>query len=121
MKERFLKYAKYAAPVGYPIFYAFCLAIFATLTFPYGKLREHLVAALDHWASLFPKQAIADRLLAVARQVDPDPWKDRFRNLATWRAEAAWWSVTMASGGVSLRSRGTGSETFVAVAVCDVG
>ena len=47
MKERLLKYAKYAAPVGFPVFYVFCLAVFATLTFPYGKLREHVVTSFN--------------------------------------------------------------------------
>ena len=47
MKEQLLKYLKYAGPVGYPVFYVFCLAIFATLTFPYGKLREHLVTSFN--------------------------------------------------------------------------
>lgn len=47
MKEQLLKYVKYAGPVGYPVFYVFCLAIFATVTFPYGKLREHIVASFN--------------------------------------------------------------------------
>jgi type II secretion system protein N len=47
VKERLLKYAKYAPIVGYPLFYVFCLAVFLSLTFPYDKLRERLVAAFN--------------------------------------------------------------------------
>ncbi len=47
MKERLLKLAKFAGPVGYPLFYFFCLAVFAALTFPYGKLRERIVASFN--------------------------------------------------------------------------
>jgi len=47
MKERLLKYAKYAGPVGYPIFYVVCLLVFASLCFPYGKLRERIVASYN--------------------------------------------------------------------------
>ena len=35
MKERLLKYAKYAPLVGYPVFYLFCLFVFAAVTFPF--------------------------------------------------------------------------------------
>jgi type II secretion system protein N len=47
VKERLLKYAKYAPYVGYPLFYLFCLAIFLSLTFPYDKLKERLVATYN--------------------------------------------------------------------------
>jgi type II secretion system protein N len=47
VKERLLKYAKYAPIVGYPLFYVFCLAVFLSLTFPYDKLRERLVASFN--------------------------------------------------------------------------
>jgi type II secretion system protein N len=47
VKEQLLKYAKYAGPVGYPVFYVFCLAIFTIVTFPYEKLREHLVVSFN--------------------------------------------------------------------------
>jgi type II secretion system protein N len=47
VKEKLVKYLKYAGPVGYPVFYVVCLAIFATITFPYGKLREHLVGSFN--------------------------------------------------------------------------
>jgi type II secretion system protein N len=32
---------------GYPIFYLFCLAVFAYLTFPYEQLKERLIAELE--------------------------------------------------------------------------
>jgi type II secretion system protein N len=47
MKERLLKYAKYAGVVGYPLFYIVCVAVFAAITFPYDKLRERIVAGFN--------------------------------------------------------------------------
>ncbi len=47
MKERLLKYVKYAGPVGYPVFYVVCLMLFASLTFPYRRLKEHVVASFN--------------------------------------------------------------------------
>ena len=47
MKERLLKYAKYAPLVAYPVFYLLCLAVFAALTFPYDKLRQRIVATYN--------------------------------------------------------------------------
>jgi serine/threonine-protein kinase len=44
-----------------------------------------LVAALDDWASVAAKSESASWLLRVARHADPDPWRDRFRDLAVWR------------------------------------
>jgi len=47
VKERLVKYAKYAPIVGYPLFYVFCLAVFLPLTFPYDKLRDRVVASFN--------------------------------------------------------------------------
>ena len=47
VKERLLKYAKYAPLVGYPLFYLLCLAVFAALTFPYDKLKQRVVATFN--------------------------------------------------------------------------
>jgi type II secretion system protein N len=47
MKERLLKYAKYAGVVGYPLFYIVCVAVFASITFPYDRLRERIVAGFN--------------------------------------------------------------------------
>lgn len=47
MKERLLKYARYANFVGYPLAYVVCLVIFASVTFPYGKLKEHVALAFN--------------------------------------------------------------------------
>jgi type II secretion system protein N len=44
---RYAPYAKYAGVVGYPLFYAICLAIFACLTFPYDKLKQRIVASFN--------------------------------------------------------------------------
>jgi tetratricopeptide (TPR) repeat protein len=48
--------------------------------------RFALIAALDNWALLgneigHPQVA---RLLELAREADPDPWRDRFRDPAVW-------------------------------------
>lgn len=47
MKERLLRYAKYAPLVGYPLFYLLCLAVFSAMTFPYDKLRQRVVATYN--------------------------------------------------------------------------
>jgi tetratricopeptide (TPR) repeat protein len=57
--------------------------------------RYALVAALDHWASFLAgkhvkeeepeaTRALQGRLLEIARRADPDPWRDRFRDLTVW-------------------------------------
>jgi tetratricopeptide (TPR) repeat protein/tRNA A-37 threonylcarbamoyl transferase component Bud32 len=53
-----------------------------------------LVAALDDWASAVAKPESASWLLRVARQADPDPWRDRFRDLAVWRDPMALRALT---------------------------
>ena len=45
-----------------------------------SPVRYALVAALDHWAHIVGKE----QLLAVARQVDPDPWRDQVRDAQNW-------------------------------------
>lgn len=48
MKERILAYVqKYAPIVGYPLFYALCLAVFLPMTFPYDRLRDRIVASFN--------------------------------------------------------------------------
>jgi type II secretion system protein N len=47
MKERLLKYAKYAPYVGYPLFYIVMLAVFIMLTVPWDKVRERAVAQFN--------------------------------------------------------------------------
>ncbi len=47
MKERLLKYARHAKWVGYPLFYFACLLTFASVTFPYAKLKEHVIASFN--------------------------------------------------------------------------
>ncbi|MGH7269623.1 MAG: hypothetical protein ACREJ3_04255, partial [Polyangiaceae bacterium] len=44
MKERLIKLA---GPIGYPLFYAICFGLFASLTFPYGKLKERVIASFN--------------------------------------------------------------------------
>jgi type II secretion system protein N len=47
VKERLLKYAKYANLVGYSVFYLFCLVLFGSLTFPYANLKEHVTSSFN--------------------------------------------------------------------------
>ncbi|HEY7313996.1 MAG TPA: tetratricopeptide repeat protein [Gemmataceae bacterium] len=47
------------------------------------SIWRQLVAAIDHWASLLGKPTNPGkiRLLAIARAADPDPWRDRLRDV----------------------------------------
>jgi type II secretion system protein N len=47
VKELFLKYSKYLGPIGFPIFYLLCLAVFTSLTFPYRRLKERIVGTFN--------------------------------------------------------------------------
>jgi serine/threonine-protein kinase len=49
------------------------------------KWAAHLVTALDDWAVCAADPARQDWVVDVARQADPDPWRDRVRDLAAWR------------------------------------
>jgi len=50
-----------------------------------SKWVAHIVAALEDWAVSAADPARQDWLLGVARRADPDPWRDRVRDPATWR------------------------------------
>jgi type II secretion system protein N len=47
MKDRLARLLKYGAYVGYPAFYVLCLFVFATITFPYDKLKQRVVASFN--------------------------------------------------------------------------
>jgi type II secretion system protein N len=47
MKERLKALAAYAPRIGLPIFYLFCLVLFARWTFPYDKLRDRVVLTFN--------------------------------------------------------------------------
>jgi eukaryotic-like serine/threonine-protein kinase len=49
-----------------------------------SKWSAHLVAALDDWAVCAADPARQGWLLGVARRADPDPWRGRVRDPATW-------------------------------------
>jgi serine/threonine protein kinase/tetratricopeptide (TPR) repeat protein len=54
-----------------------------------SPLRYVLVAALDHWAEVTPRNAPgSSSLLAAARLADPDPWRDQVRDPKHWRDPA---------------------------------
>ena len=49
-----------------------------------SPVRRALVAALDDWAACAADRDQQAWVLAVVRQADPDPWRDRVRDPATW-------------------------------------
>jgi serine/threonine-protein kinase len=51
--------------------------------------RQALVDALDNWAFTLRRGPRLDWVLAVARQADPDPWRDRARDAKVWTSRAA--------------------------------
>jgi serine/threonine-protein kinase len=53
-----------------------------------SALRYVLVAALDYWAVVAGGRQLRQRLLELARRADPEPWRDRVRNLPTWQQRA---------------------------------
>ena len=54
-----------------------------------SPVRGALVAALDDWAACATDRDQQAWVLAVVRQADPDPWRDRVRDPATWDDPAA--------------------------------
>jgi tetratricopeptide (TPR) repeat protein/tRNA A-37 threonylcarbamoyl transferase component Bud32 len=54
-----------------------------------SAIQAALVAALDDWAATTADAKRRAWLLAVARQADPDPWRDRFRDPDVWRDRTA--------------------------------
>jgi tetratricopeptide (TPR) repeat protein/serine/threonine protein kinase len=51
--------------------------------------RYAIVAALDHWADVTPDDNLWKRLLELARQVDPDPWRNQVRDPNNWKSLSA--------------------------------
>ena len=49
-----------------------------------SPVRKALVSALDDWAACAADREQQVWILAVVRQADPDPWRDRVRDPATW-------------------------------------
>lgn len=49
-----------------------------------SAIRPALVAGLDFWALATDDRALQARLFEIARLADPDPWRDRFRQVETW-------------------------------------
>jgi tetratricopeptide (TPR) repeat protein len=49
-----------------------------------SAIRRALVAGLDSWALSVDDRKLQGRLLEVARAADPDPWRDRFRQVEVW-------------------------------------
>jgi eukaryotic-like serine/threonine-protein kinase len=56
-----------------------------------SPIKEQLLAALDDWAYVsFGRgdKGLTEKLLTLARRVDPDPWRDQVRDLARWNKPA---------------------------------
>ena len=49
-----------------------------------SPVRAALVSALDDWSACAADRAQQIWILAVLRHADPDPWRDRVRDPATW-------------------------------------
>ncbi len=49
-----------------------------------SAVREPLVTALDDWALVTADDALRARLLRLAREADPHPWRDRVRDPDAW-------------------------------------
>jgi len=85
-----------------------------------------LVAALDDWAVCAVDRKQQDWVLAVLRRADPDPWRDRVRDSATWDNSAALRELAeranvvqqppqlLAVLGAHLRAKNLDAETFLA-------
>jgi tetratricopeptide (TPR) repeat protein len=43
-------------------------------------IKAQLLGGLDDWAEYTPDAQVRARILAIACQADPDPWRDRFRD-----------------------------------------
>jgi tetratricopeptide (TPR) repeat protein len=54
-----------------------------------SRARNLVVGTLGDWASCTSDHYRLDWLLQVARRADPDPWRDRARDLATYSDRAA--------------------------------
>jgi tetratricopeptide (TPR) repeat protein/tRNA A-37 threonylcarbamoyl transferase component Bud32 len=54
-----------------------------------SAVRGAIVGGLDDWAICTPDRTRRNWLLQIARFADPDPWRDRARNSATWEDPAA--------------------------------
>jgi serine/threonine-protein kinase len=51
-----------------------------------SAIGAQLVTALDEWAYVEQDVGLRGRLPQIARAADPEPWRDRFRNLPIWRS-----------------------------------
>jgi tetratricopeptide (TPR) repeat protein len=54
-----------------------------------SPVRAEIVAAVDDWSVYEPDPDLRNRLLQIARQVDPGPWTDRLRDPAVRGDKAA--------------------------------
>jgi serine/threonine-protein kinase len=54
-----------------------------------SALQAHLVAAVDDWGVVAQEQSRQEWLMAVARQADPDPESNRFRDPRVWNQPEA--------------------------------
>jgi serine/threonine-protein kinase len=67
-----------------------------------SAVRAEIVAALDDWASITQDEAQRDWLLEVARQADPDPWRNRLRQPQLWQDPVAFAKLAQQATAASL-------------------
>ena len=90
-----------------------------------SPVREALVAALDDWSACAVDLDQQAWVLAVVRLADPDPWRDRVRDPATWDDREALGELAAAAPvaeqkpqllvvlGVRLRAKGGDARAFL--------
>jgi len=54
-----------------------------------SAVKSDIILALDDWALYEPNESLRNRLLAIARTVDPGPWTDRLRDSSLWKNKSA--------------------------------
>src|SRR5262249_40801834 len=54
-----------------------------------SEIRQQFIVALDYWAINAPSDALQQRLTAITRAIDPDPWRNRVRTPGVWKDRIA--------------------------------
>src|SRR5262249_41768008 len=54
-----------------------------------SEIRQQFIVGLDYWAINAPSDALQQRLTAITRAIDPDPWRNRVRTPGVWKDRIA--------------------------------
>src|SRR5579883_1239348 len=54
-----------------------------------SAIKAELVAALDDWALYEPDESLRNRLLEIAKKIDPGAWTNRLRDPTAWKNKTA--------------------------------